>query len=172
MWIIYNYDVYFTSEKTHSSEMLMKSSRTHRKSDASQHSKPALKFCRCRSARRMYHTAPLGRERKPLCAQELPFKKGVCFSLQIPTLQAFARQWRFPAVKHYIIHQASCWMSHRITDISSPWQRSETTTGAHWGSERLGSGPRSLSLSVAAHPTTRLCLSYFHTGLEKVLATP
>lgn len=63
-------------------------------------------------------------------------------------------------------------MSHRITDISSPWQRSETTTGAHWGSERLSSWPTVTELVSGSIPPHVCVCPTFTQAWREVLKTP
>ena len=118
-----------------------------------------------RSMRRMYHRSSAGRERKLLCAQELPFKKGVCFPLQIPTLQAFARQWDSLLLNTYyspgILLNVPSHHWHLIT-MATLWDSDWRTVGLR-EVEVLAHGHWACQWQ---HPTTHLCLSYFHTGME------
>lgn len=63
-------------------------------------------------------------------------------------------------------------MSHRITDISSPWQRSETATGGQWGSERLRSWPTVTELVSGSIPPHICVCPTFTQAWRQVLKTP
>ena len=70
------------------------------------------------------------------------------------------------------MHRAPCWMSHCITDISSPWQRSETRTGGHWGSDRLRSWPMVTGLVSGSIPPHVCVCPTFTEAWRQALKTP
>ena len=111
--------------------------------------------------RRMYHSSSAGRERKLLCAQELPFKKGVCFPLQIPTLQAFAKQWDSLLLNTYyspgILLNVPSHHWHLIT-MATLWDSDWRTVGLR-EVEVLAHGHWACQWQ---HPTTHLSVLFSH----------